>query len=95
MLLTIPVGVFQLWSPTPFWAFFWVVALSDRSRHVSSGPTWALVQTLAPPTMRAFAIAFMFFILNIISLGLAPLWVGGLSDFLPSALEKSQVYESR
>lgn len=80
MLLTIPVGVFQLWSPTPFWAFFWVAPfLIGLGMYL--GPTWALVQTLAPPTMRAFAIAFMFFILNIISLGLAPLWVGGLSDF--------------
>jgi uncharacterized membrane protein YdjX (TVP38/TMEM64 family) len=30
--------------------------------------------------MRAFAVAFMFFILNIIALGFAPLWVGALSD---------------
>ncbi len=79
MLLTIPVGVFQLWSPTPFWAFFWAAPfLVGLGMYL--GPTWALVQTLAPPTMRAFAVAFMFFILNIIALGFAPIWVGGLSD---------------
>lgn len=79
MLFTIPVGLFQLWAPSPFWAFFWAAPfLVGLGMYL--GPTWALVQTLAPANMRAFAVAFMFFILNLIALGLAPLWVGGLSD---------------
>jgi len=79
MLFTIPVGLFQLWAPSPFWAFFWAAPfLVGLGLYL--GPTWALVQTLAPANMRAFAVAFLFFILNLIALGLAPLWVGGLSD---------------
>lgn len=79
MLLTIPVGALQLWSPTTFWSLFWTAPfLIGLGMYL--GPTWALVQTLAPANMRAFAVAFMFFILNIIALGFAPLWVGGLSD---------------
>jgi len=80
MLFTIPVGLFQLWAPTPFWAFFWAAPFLV-GLGIYLGPTWALVQTLAPAHMRAFAVAFMFFILNLIALGLAPLWVGGLSDY--------------
>jgi MFS family permease len=84
MLLTIPAGGLQLWSPTPFWALFWTAPfLIGLGLYL--GPTWALVQTLAPPSMRAFAVAFMFFILNIIALGIAPLWVGGLSDYFAGA----------
>lgn len=79
MALTIVVGTLQLWSPTPFWAFFWTAPfLVGLGLYL--GPTWSLVQTLAPPSMRAFAVAFMFFVLNIIALGIAPLWVGALSD---------------
>lgn len=79
MALTIPVGLLQLWAPTADWALFWTAPfLIGLGMYL--GPTWALVQTLAPANMRAFAVAFMFFILNIIALGFAPLWVGGLSD---------------
>lgn len=79
MLVTIPAGFLQLWAPTPMWAFIWAAPfLVGLGFYL--GPTWALVQTLAPANIRAFAVAFMFFILNIIALGLAPLWVGGLSD---------------
>ncbi len=84
MLITIPAGLLQVWSLTPLWAFvFTAPFLVGLGLYL--GPTWALVQTLAPPSMRAFAIAFMFFILNIIALGFAPLWVGGLSDIFAAA----------
>lgn len=83
MLLTIPAGLLQLWAPTSSMALFWTAPfLIGLGLYL--GPTWALVQTLAPANMRAFAVAFMFFILNIIALGLAPLWVGGLSDLFAS-----------
>lgn len=79
MLITIPAGFLSTWAPTSFWAFFWTAPfLIGLGLYL--GPTWSLVQTLAPLTLRAFAVAFMFFILNIIALGFAPLWVGGLSD---------------
>ncbi|NWG71379.1 MAG: MFS transporter [Parvularculaceae bacterium] len=79
MLVTIPAGFLSTWAATPFWAFFWTAPfLIGLGLYL--GPTWSLVQTLAPVNLRAFAVAFMFFILNIIALGFGPLWVGGLSD---------------
>lgn len=83
MAVTIPVGIFQVWAPTHIIAFVWAAPfLIGLGLYL--GPTWALVQTLAPANMRAFAVAFMFFVLNLIALGLAPLWVGALSDYFAS-----------
>ncbi|MEE2692701.1 MAG: MFS transporter [Pseudomonadota bacterium] len=79
MLITIPAGWLSLWAPTPFWAFFWsapfLIALGFYL-----GPCFSLIQTLAPVKLRAFSTAFAFLILNFIALGLAPLWVGAISD---------------
>lgn len=84
MLITIPAGLLQIFAPTPFWAFFWAAPFLI-GLGIYLGPVWSLVQTLTPPNMRAFAVAFLFFILNLIALGLAPLWVGGLSDIFAAA----------
>lgn len=46
------------------------------------GPTLALVQTLSPVPMRAVASAIKMLCMNLIGLGLGPLIVGALSDFL-------------
>lgn len=46
------------------------------------GPTIAISHTLVSPSMRAMASAILFFILNLIGLGLGPLVVGMLSDLL-------------
>lgn len=46
------------------------------------GPTFAMTQALAPPHMRAMASAVLLFILNMIGMGLGPMAVGMLSDFL-------------
>jgi len=79
MLLTIPAGFASTWATTPFWAFFWSAPfLLGLGMYL--GPSFALVQTLSPVRIRAFAIAFMFLILNFFALGLAPLWVGWISD---------------
>ncbi|MDC0589876.1 MFS transporter [Porticoccaceae bacterium] len=48
------------------------------------GPTIAISHTLVSPSMRAMASAILFFILNLIGLGLGPLVVGMLSDLLAS-----------
>ncbi len=79
MLLTIPAGFLSTWAGTPFWAFFWSAPfLFGLGLYL--GPSFALIQTLAPVRLRAFAIAFMFLILNLFALGFAPLWVGWISD---------------
>ena len=44
------------------------------------GPCLAISHTLVPPAMRAFTSAILFFILNLIGLGLGPLTNGLLSD---------------
>ena len=46
------------------------------------GPTFGMTQTLVPPAMRAIASAILLFILNLIGLGLGPLFAGILSDTL-------------
>lgn len=79
MLLTIPMGWAFIWAPTPFWAFFWSAPFLF-GLGIYLGPSFSLVQTLAPVHLRAFATAFFFFILNIIALGLGPYWVGALSQ---------------
>ena len=49
------------------------------------GPSFAMVQSLAPLHMRSTVSAIMLFILNLIALGLGPLAVGALSDLLNPA----------
>ena len=81
MLLTIPVGWLSLWSPTAMGAFLWSAPfLIGLGMYL--GPSFSLVQTLAPVRLRALATALFFFILNLVALGGAPLWVGALSDAL-------------
>lgn len=46
------------------------------------GPTFATTQTLVPPAMRSLASAILLFILNLIGLGLGPVFAGVLSDLL-------------
>lgn len=48
------------------------------------GPSFAMVQSLAPLAIRATAAAITLFILNFIALGLGPLFVGAVSDALLS-----------
>jgi predicted MFS family arabinose efflux permease len=45
------------------------------------GPCLAISHTLVPPAMRSLTSAVLFFVLNMIGLGLGPLTVGLLSDF--------------
>jgi MFS family permease len=50
------------------------------------GPTIAITHTLVTPGMRAMASAILFFVLNLIGLGLGPLAVGAISDALAPSL---------
>jgi len=49
------------------------------------GPTIAISHNLVSPSMRAMASAILFFILNLIGLGMGPLVVGMISDALAPA----------
>jgi predicted MFS family arabinose efflux permease len=44
------------------------------------GPSFAMVQSLAPADMRAFAAALLLFAVNLVGLGIGPLAVGLISD---------------
>jgi len=46
------------------------------------GPVYALTQSVVSPQNRAMAAAILFFVLNLIGLGLGPMSVGALNDFL-------------
>ena len=46
------------------------------------GPCLAVCHSLVPPAMRALTSAILFFVLNLIGLGMGPLAVGFLSDRL-------------
>lgn len=77
---------------TPFWtlsflvddlilalAFFIIPAFAG---NCFLGPSLALIQTLSPVPMRAVAAAITMFCLNLIGMGLGPLVIGSLSEFL-------------
>ncbi len=49
---------------------------------IYSAPTFAMVQGLARPSMRALATAIFLFIVNLIGMGIGPYIVGLLSDLL-------------
>lgn len=49
------------------------------------GPTLAVTHSLVNARMRAFASAILFFILNLIGMGLGPLTIGAVSDWLMPA----------
>jgi len=54
------------------------------------GPSIAITHSLVPPHMRAFSSSILFLVLNFIGLGLGPLVVGMISDYLqPSLGEQS------
>lgn len=79
MLATIPAGWLSTWATTPFWAFFWSAPfLVGLGLYL--GPSFSLIQTLAPLRLRAFACSLFLLIVNIVALGFGPLWVGALSD---------------
>ena len=46
------------------------------------GPSFAMVQTLAPPGSRALAASLLLFVGNLVGVGIGPLAVGALSDVL-------------
>ncbi|MEW7290125.1 spinster family MFS transporter [Aquimarina sp. 2304DJ70-9] len=79
---------------TYFYIFFgenlnFVIGLLTVSYFLSGvylGPAIAITHSLVPAKMRAFSSAVLFFILNALGLGLGPLVIGMLSDYLTPIL---------
>ena len=60
---------------------------------MTSGPMFAIIQTLVPESMRAMSVAVVYMAANLIGMGLGPLIVGALSDaFGPWAHDESLRY---
>ncbi len=84
-LLGVPFGLlFYLW-PHPYWALLLAVPGTILG-PMYLGPSFSITQGLAKLHMRALASAILLFILNIIGLGLGPLFVGFLSDQLEPSM---------
>lgn len=81
LIILIPLTVLALLSPTKEGAIYFYLIPAFLSPFYL-GPTFAVVQGLAQMRMRAIAAAVLLFVLNLIGMGLGPLLVGVLSDFL-------------
>lgn len=79
-LLSVPLGFpyLLLESTTLAIAFMFMVSVSVNTYL---GPSLAICHSLVPPAMRALTSAILFFILNMIGLGMGPLTAGLLSDY--------------
>ncbi|MEM6699833.1 MAG: MFS transporter [Bacteroidota bacterium] len=68
-----------------------VLVLSYFLSALYLGPSIGITQSLVPAQMRAFASAVLFFVLNIIGLGLGPFTIGAISDFLEPNFGKQSI----
>ena len=80
-MLSVPFAVFFYTTGDPMLAI--VLAIPGAILGpMYLGPTFAMTQTLVPPAMRSTASAILLFVLNLIGLGLGPVFAGFLSDTL-------------
>lgn len=68
-------------APNKYLAFA-ALGLATMSLTATNGPFLATVQTLVPSHMRAMSVAILYFIANLVGMGLGPLAAGALSDAL-------------
>lgn len=79
-------------SPNHYVAFG-LIAFGTVVGTMTTGPLFAVIQTLTPAHMRATAIAIVYLLANLIGLGLGPVMTGVLSDALhPFVGEESLRY---
>lgn len=69
---------------------FALLAIPTALNSFYYGPVAASVQSLVQPHTRATASAILFFIVNLIGLGLGPLAIGALSDLLGRSLGEAE-----
>lgn len=80
-LITIPVYITAVTIDSAAIALF-ILAINAFLGTLWYGPVYGTGQSVVPPHMRATAAAILLFIINLIGLGLGPLAVGILSDYL-------------
>src|SRR5262245_4369092 len=80
-LISVPFATAAYVWPDPMVAFL-ILAVPAFFGSYYLGPTFSMAQGLVGLRMRALAASILLFILNLIGMGLGPLFVGGASDFL-------------
>jgi MFS family permease len=80
-LISVPFSTTFYLLPDPGLAF-WIAAVPNFLGSYYLGPTFSLAQGLVGLRMRALAASILLFILNLIGMGLGPLFVGVTSDLL-------------
>ncbi|NWG46007.1 MAG: MFS transporter [Alphaproteobacteria bacterium] len=85
MIIALPIGLAAYLVPNGNLALILLI-LPTILNYSYNAPTFAMTQGLVAPRMRAVAVAVLFFILNLIGLGLGPVFVGALSDALMPSL---------
>lgn len=68
-------------APNKYLAFA-ALAMATMSLTATNGPFLATVQTLVPSHLRAMSVAILYFIANLVGMGLGPLAAGALSDLM-------------
>ena len=81
ILLNLPILYFLFFTQSAQVALI-SLFVSNLFTTVYMGPSLAVTHSLVPATMRAVASSVLFFVLNLIGLGLGPLTIGFLSDML-------------
>lgn len=84
-LVTIPVYIVAVTIDSAAIALF-ILAINAFLGTLWYGPVYGTGQSVVPPHMRATAAAILLFIINLVGLGLGPLAVGILSDYLNNGL---------
>jgi MFS family permease len=85
-LLAVPIYIFAVTTEYATLGIG-VLAINAIIGTLWYGPVYATAQSIVEPHMRATAAAIMLFIINLVGLGLGPLAVGALSDFLANFWE--------
>lgn len=88
-LLAGPFFILGLLAPNG-WLALAGYALGLICASIYLGPSIAITHHLVPPSMRAMSSAVLFFILNLIGLGLGPMLVGNVSDYLTANTDLGQ-----
>jgi MFS family permease len=78
-LLMVPVYCYGVWQGDAMVAFI-AIAVSAFLGALWYGPVYSTAQSVVPPHMRATTAAILLFVINLIGLGLGPLFVGAVSD---------------
>lgn len=79
LAINIPASLFWIWWDEPYLALA-VQVIGASTVGVYFGPSFALIQSLAPIAIRATSTALFFLFSNLIGLGLGPTLVGVLSE---------------